>query len=124
MQRGATRPQRRGRVTQILAPVVGGGAGRRISFWPPARVRRPADAVRLAVAAAALLVLVLLAVRVPGVPAPGVALPDADLDGLPRTLLSVASGVASLGGQAALGAVLLVVLRIRRLPAVCAVPAC
>jgi glycosyltransferase 2 family protein len=108
----------------ILTPVARGGAGRRTSFWPPARVRRPADAVRLALAAAALLVLVLLAVRVPGVPTPGVALADAVLGGLPRTLLSVANGVASLGVLAVLGAVLLDALRHRRFTAVSAVLAC
>ena len=70
---------------------------RRTSFWPRTRVRRPADAVRLALTAGTLLVLVLIAVRVPGVPTPGTDLADAVLGGLPRTVLSVANGAASLG---------------------------
>ncbi len=104
--------------------MAGGDAGRRTSFWPRTRVRRPADAVRLGLTAGALLALVLLAVRVPGAPTPGIALADAVLGGLPRTVLSVANGAASLGVLAVLGAVLLDALRQRRFTFTCAVLGC
>ena len=101
-----------------------GGADRRTAFWPRTRVRRPADAVRLALTAGALLVLVLIAVRVPGVPTPGTDLADAVLGGLPRTVLSVANGAASLGVLGLLGAVLVDALRRRPFALTCAVLAC
>jgi glycosyltransferase 2 family protein len=104
--------------------VAGGEADRRTSFWPRTRVRRPADAVRLALTAGALLVLVLIAVRVPGVPTPAADLADAVLGGLPRTVLSVANGAASLGVLGLLGAVLIDALRRRRFALTSAVPAC
>jgi glycosyltransferase 2 family protein len=59
--------------------VTEGGADRRTSFWPRTRVRRPADGVALALAAGALLLLVLLALQAPQVPAAGADLADTAL---------------------------------------------
>lgn len=97
---------------------------RRTSFWPRTRVRRPADAVELALAAGALLVLVLLAVLVADIPTPGADLADAVVGGLSRTVLSIANGVASLAVLGVLGAVLLDALRQRRFSVTSAGLAC
>jgi glycosyltransferase 2 family protein len=104
--------------------VTEGGADRRTSFWPRTRVRRPADGVALALAAGPLLLLVLLALQAPQVPAAGADLTDTALGGLPRTVLSIANGVASLAVLAVLGAVLLDALRRRRFAVTSAVLAC
>ncbi|WP_100497495.1 lysylphosphatidylglycerol synthase transmembrane domain-containing protein [Geodermatophilus chilensis] len=101
-----------------------GGADRRTSFWPRTRVRRPADGVELALAAGALLLLVLFALLAPDVPTPGTDLADAVLGGLPRTLLSIANGVASLAVLGVLGAVLLDAFRWRRFAVTSAGLAC
>ncbi|WP_156036354.1 lysylphosphatidylglycerol synthase transmembrane domain-containing protein [Blastococcus sp. URHD0036] len=87
------------------------GNGEPGSFWPSGRVRRPADVGRLCWYAGGLLGLVLLSVLVPG--ATDAVVPPG-LRGLPRGVVAVVNGAASLTAIAALLGLAVDALRHRR----------
>jgi len=81
------------------------------SFWPPGRVRRPADVTWLLATVGAIVALGLLSQLLPARAEVGV--PD-DVWGLPQLLLSVANAVASLAVLAVLVAIAADAVRRRR----------
>ena len=91
--------------------VGGGGLG---SFWPRPRVRRPLDVARLLATATALTALVVSAVVDPDLVQTGARLVPAAVQGLPRTVLSVANVLTSFAVLAVLLAIVVDALRRHR----------
>jgi uncharacterized membrane protein YbhN (UPF0104 family) len=91
-----------------------GRVGAAASFWPRSRVRRPLDGARLLVAAAALAALLAWAVLDPDLVKIGVRLVPAAVQGLPRTVLSVATVLTSVAVLAVLFGIAVDAVRLRR----------